>query len=49
MIFWINVSEMHERHRFPPAIIQYTVWLYYRLNLSRRDIEDLLAERGVTV
>lgn len=27
----------------------YAVWLYYRFNLSRRDIEDLLAERGITV
>jgi putative transposase len=30
-------------------IIQYTVWLYYRFNLSHRDIEDLLAERGINV
>jgi transposase-like protein len=27
----------------------YAVWLYYRINLSHRDIEDLLAERGITV
>ncbi len=38
-----------KRHRFPPDIISYAVWLYYRLNLSHRDIEDLLAERGITV
>ena len=37
------------RHRFPPDIISYAVWLYYRFNLSHRDIEDLLAERGITV
>ena len=36
-------------HRFPPDIISYAVWLYYRFNLSHRDIEDLLAERGITV
>jgi len=36
-----------KRHRFPPAIIQYAVWLYHRFNLSHRDIEDLLAERGI--
>jgi putative transposase len=35
-------------HRFPPDIISYAVWLYYRFNLSHRDIEDLLAERGIT-
>jgi putative transposase len=37
------------RHRFPPDIISYAVWLYYRFNLSHPDIEDLLAERGITV
>jgi transposase-like protein len=37
------------RHRFPPDVIFYAVWLYYRFNLSHRDIEDLLAERGITV
>jgi len=35
--------------RYPPEIIGYAVWLYYRFTLSFRDIEDLLAERGVTV
>jgi putative transposase len=37
---------IYKRYRFPPAIIQYAVWLYYRFNLSHRDIEDLVAERG---
>jgi len=37
------------RHRFPAEIISHAVWLYYRFNLSFRDVEDLLAERGVTV
>ena len=39
----------YKRHRFPPEIISYAVWLYYRFNLSHRGIEDLLAERGITV
>ena len=39
----------YKRHRFPPDIISYAVWLYYRCNLSHRDIEDLLAQRGITV
>ena len=43
---WMNT---YKRHRFPPDIISYAVWLYYRFNLSHRDIEDLLAERGITV
>jgi transposase-like protein len=38
---------LYKRHRFPPEIIQYAVWLYHRFNLSARDIEDLLAERGM--
>ena len=39
----------YKHHRFPPDIISYAVWLYYRFNLSHRDIEDLLAERSITV
>ena len=39
----------YKRHRFPPDIISYAVWLCYRFNLSHRDIEDLLAELGITV
>jgi len=39
----------YEHHRFSPDIISYAVWLYYRFNLSHRDIEDLLAERGINV
>jgi len=41
--------DTYKRHRFPPEITSYAVWLYYRFNLSHRDIEDLLAERGITV
>jgi len=36
-------------YRFPPEIISHAVWLYYRFGLSFRDVEDLLAERGITV
>jgi putative transposase len=39
----------YRRHRFPPAIVSYAVWLYYRFNRSHRDTEDLLAERGIIV
>ena len=41
--------NIYKRHRFSPDIISYAVWIYYRFNLSHRDIEDLLAERGITV
>ncbi len=44
----------YKRHRFPPDVIFYAVWLYYRFNLSHRRnagpfIEDPLVERGFTV
>lgn len=35
------------RHQFPPDIIRHAVWLYLRFTLSFRDVEDLLAERGL--
>ena len=35
-------------YRFPPEIIQQAIWLYLRFTLSLRDVEDLLAERGIT-
>ena len=44
-----NTKNLYKRHRFPAAIIQHAVWLYYRFNLSQRDIEDLLAKRGIEV
>ena len=34
-------------YRFPPVIIQQAIWLYLRFTLSFRDVEDLLAERGI--
>ena len=37
------------RHRVPPEIISHAVWLYHRYCLSFRDVEDLLAERGIIV
>jgi putative transposase len=37
------------RYQFPPAIIRHAVWLYVRFTLSYRDVEDLLAERGLDV
>src|SRR5690606_30654408 len=36
-----------KRHRFPPEIICHAVWLYFRFTMSLRDVEDLLAERGI--
>jgi transposase-like protein len=39
----------YSRHQFPPVVIQQAVWLYLRFTLSYRDVEDLLAERGLNV
>jgi putative transposase len=39
----------YARHRFPPSIIQRAVWLYFRFPLSFRDVEEMLAERGMDV
>src|SRR5262249_18066280 len=39
----------YRRHRFPPAIIQPAIWLYLPLPLSYRDVEELLAERGLDI
>ena len=44
-----TANNPYKRHRFPREIIQHAVWLYHRFNLSHRDIEDLLAERGIAV
>jgi putative transposase len=42
-------DPLYRGYRFPAEIISYAVWLYFRFHLSHRDIDDLLAERGVRV
>ena len=37
------------RHRFPPEVISHAVWVYHQLGLSLRQVEDLLAKRGIIV
>ena len=39
----------YKRHRFPADVIGHAVWLYFRFTLSLRDVEELLAERGIEV
>ena len=39
----------YKRHRFPRAVIQHAVWLYFRFTLSFRDVEEMLAQRGIEV
>jgi len=43
-----NTSCYHG-HRFPPVIVSHAVWLYHRFSLSFRDVEELLAKRGIIV
>ena len=38
-----------KRHRFPPEIIRHSIWLYAKFTLSFRDVEEMLAERGLDV
>jgi putative transposase len=50
----MSVAEFADRspyrgYRFPPEIIAHAVWLYFRFQLSFRDVQDLLAERGIIV
>jgi putative transposase len=42
-------APSYHGYRFPPEIISHAVWLYHRFCLSFRDVEDLLAERGILV
>ena len=44
-----SARSRYHGHRFPPEIIGYAVWVYHRFCLSFRDVEDLLAERGIIV
>ena len=43
------IKISYSSYRFPPEIIQQAIWLYLRFILSLRDVEDLLAERGIMV
>jgi len=43
------IPSLYAGHRYPPEIISHAVWLYFRFALSYRDVEELLAERGVIV
>ena len=46
----MNITRsLYRGYRFPAEIISYCVWLYFRFSVSYRDIEELMAERGVTV
>ena len=41
--------QMHLGFRYPAEVISHVVWLYFRFSLSFRDIEELMASRGIIV
>jgi hypothetical protein len=43
------IALTYKGFRFPPEIISHAVWLYFRFSLSFRDVEELLAQRGIVV
>ncbi len=45
----IERAPSYHGYRFPPDVIAHAVWLYFRFSLSFREVEDLLAQRGITV
>ena len=44
-----STKSLYAGHRFPPELISYTVWLYFRFPLSLRMVEEMLAFRGIKV
>src|SRR5258708_32427847 len=44
-----TIAPDYKGFRFPPEIISHAVWLYFRFSLSFRDVEELLAQRGIGV
>ncbi|GHO89465.1 hypothetical protein KSZ_74710 [Dictyobacter formicarum] len=42
-------ASPYKGYRFPPTVISHCVWLYFRFSLSFRDVEELMAERGVVL
>jgi putative transposase len=45
----MHSDALYHRHRFPAEIISHSIWLYFRFALSFRDVEEMLAMRGVAL
>ena len=45
----VAAPSLYRRHRFPSEIISHAVWLYFRFALSYREVEEIMAVRGVIV
>ena len=48
-LLWMTSSNPYRGFRFPPEIIEHAVWLYHCFSLSLRDVELILAARGIVV
>lgn len=44
-----STRSLYHGHRYPLEILSHAVWLYYKFGLSLRNVEDLLAKRGLVV
>jgi putative transposase len=45
----MNAPPLYRRHRFPSEVISHCVWLYFRFSISYRDVEEMMAVRGLTL
>jgi putative transposase len=45
----MNAPPLYRRHRFPAEVISHCVWLYFRFSISYRDVEEMMAVRGLTL
>ena len=45
----LTATPMYRRHRFPSEVISHCVWLYFRFSISYRDVEEMMAVRGLTL
>ncbi|HEV2883887.1 MAG TPA: IS6 family transposase [Pyrinomonadaceae bacterium] len=45
----MNAPPLYRRHRFPSEVISHCVWLYFRFSISYRDVEEMMARRGLTL
>lgn len=42
-------ADYYKGYRFPAEIISHCIWLYFRFSLSYRDVEEIMAERGIVL
>jgi putative transposase len=45
----MTALALYRRHRFASEVIRHCVWLYFRFSITYRDVEDMMAVRGLTL